>query len=92
MFEITFDIPVIWLLLGVSMVYITAALSHKAVRWQFQQKNFVRSDDIDSQVQEVTSPLLIVPSFLILKRKIPSLHDGNSKNDDEVTPFLLLSK
>ncbi|MFV8826924.1 hypothetical protein [Alkalihalobacterium sp. APHAB7] len=91
MFEVTIDLPVIWLLLGVSMVYITAALSRKVMHWHFQRKYFAKSNDRDNEILNVTPPLLIVLSFILIKRKIPSFHDRNSKNDDDAIPSLLLN-
>ncbi|OLO36426.1 hypothetical protein BTR23_15260 [Alkalihalophilus pseudofirmus] len=90
MFEITFDIPILWLLLGLSMVYITAALSKKIVYLQFQQKYYGNEHDPDVNKINFFSPFLIVQSFIFIKRNIPNFRDRNSKCDDEAASFLLL--
>ncbi|MDE5414956.1 hypothetical protein [Alkalihalobacterium chitinilyticum] len=91
MFEVTFDLPVIWLLLGVSMVYITAALSRRVVHWHFQRKDFAKRNDRENQILHVMPTVLIVLSFILIKRKIPNSHDRNSKNDDDANSSLLLN-
>lgn len=88
--EITFDLPMLWLLLGTAFIFMLVMIANDRNCRKLSFTRFIKERDPNRTTILSVAPMLIVRSFFVRRRKIPSGKDCCRASSDEVPLFLVV--
>ncbi|WP_096201492.1 hypothetical protein [Bacillus sp. FJAT-45350] len=83
MFELYFEFPVIWMIIGMLFLYVVASMTGKMLYDHCNYNRFLNEKKRMPTIVRLTELPLIANRFTYLQRKIPSKSDKSHSDDEE---------
>lgn len=91
MVEISLDIPLLWLVLGITVAYVMANFTLHFVQRSVKYTTWWKENLLQSHTSQVVTIIPVVHRAIRFIQKVPSIYDSQTSSEDEDQLFCIAS-